>query len=176
LAQPDARLVSGVVRTLLHLCRSALDAASIAIKVRKKGLDMGTLLALGLLVVAGVLAIAIGRARPRRRRAAHPVVRTSLDVTSSRSPGELGDVITRGLAGAGVRASGQFDDTRFFRVNAITQLELRVWTEDGRSHAHLTVPSVRSVSGRPQKLAPVGNAVAAAERSVRRDDPSAVIN
>jgi hypothetical protein len=97
-------------------------------------------------------------------------------MTSNRSPGELGDIIARGLANAGLRESGAFDGTRFFRLNNVTQLELRVWSEDSRSRARLHLPSVRSQSGRPQRLAPVGNALAAAEHSVRSADPTATVS
>jgi hypothetical protein len=97
-------------------------------------------------------------------------------MTSSRSPDELGDIIARGLADAGLRESGAFDGTRFFRLNNVTQLELRVWSEDSQSGARLHLPSVRSQSGRPQRLAPVGNALAAAEHSVRSADPTATIS
>jgi len=97
-------------------------------------------------------------------------------MTSSRSPGELSDIIARGLADVGLRESGSFDGTRFFRLNNVTQLELRVWSEDSQSHARLHLPSVRSQSGRPQRLAPVGNALAAAEHSVRSADPTATVS
>ena len=75
-----------------------------------------------------------------------------------------------------LRESGSFDGTRFFRLNNVTQLELRVWSEDSQSRARLHLPSVRSQSGRPQRLAPVGNALAAAEHSVRSADPTATVS
>lgn len=115
-------------------------------------------------------------ARTSARKASNATVRTSIDMTSSRSADELGDIIASGLTDVGLREMGSFDGTRFFRLNNVTQLELKVWSEDSTSHARLHLPSVRSQSGRPQKLAPVGNAIAAAERSVRSADPAAVIS
>lgn len=131
-----------------------------------------------IIVFVAIIAISAGisQARTSARKAANAQTRTSLSLTSSRSPGELSDIIARGLAGAGLRESGAFDGTRFFRLNNVTQLELRVWSEDSRSHARLHLPSVRSQAGRPQKLAPVGNALTAAEHSVRSADPTAVIS
>jgi hypothetical protein len=132
----------------------------------------------GVIVLLAIIAISVGisMARTSARKAANALVNTSLNMTSSRSPDELSDIIARGLAGAGLKESGAFDGTRFFRLNNITQLELRVWSEDSQSHARLYLPSARSQSGRPQRLAPVGNALAAAERSVRSADPAATIS
>ena len=137
---------------------------------------MGTFV--GIIVLVAIIAIPVGisTARTSARKTANTSVRTSLTMTSSRSPGELSDIIARGLAGVGLRESGSFDGTRFFRLNNVTQLELRVWSEDSRSHARLHLPSVRSQSGRPQRLAPVGNALAAAEHSVRNADPTATVS
>jgi hypothetical protein len=97
-------------------------------------------------------------------------------MTSSRSPSELSGIIARGLADVGLKESGSFDGTRFFRLNNVTQLELRVWSEESQSHARLHLPSVRAQSGRSQRLAPVGNALAAAERSVRSADPTSTVS
>ncbi|MGH3195839.1 MAG: hypothetical protein ACRDNT_07875 [Streptosporangiaceae bacterium] len=133
---------------------------------------------IGIIVLVAIIAVSVGisRARTSARKAANAQERTSLSMTSRRSPDELSDIIARGLAGAGLRESGAFDGTRFFRLNNVTQLELRVWSEDSQSHARLHLPSVRSQSGRPQRLAPVGNALAAAEHSVRSADPTAIIS
>jgi len=132
----------------------------------------------GIIVLVAIIAIPVGisTARTSARKASNASVRTSLTMTSSRSPGELSDIIARGLADVGLRESGSFDGTRFFRLNNVTQLELRVWSEDSQSHARLHLPSVRSQSGRPQRLAPVGNALAAAEHSVRSADPTATVS
>ena len=129
-----------------------------------------------ILIAIIVIPVAISNARTSARKASNASVRTSLNMTSSRSPGELSEIIARGLASAGLRKSGSFDGTHFFRLNNVTQLELKVWSEDGRSHARLHLPSVRSQSGRPQKLAPVRNALTAAEHSVRGADPDATIS
>lgn len=137
---------------------------------------MGTFIGIIVLVAIVAIPVVISRARTSARKATNAQVRTSLSMTSSRSPGELGDIIARGLADAGLRESGAFDGTRFFRLNNVTQLELRVWSEDSRSRARLHLPSVRSQSGRPQRLAPVGNALAAAEHSVRSADPTATVS
>lgn len=137
---------------------------------------MGTFIGIIILVAIVAIPVVISRARTSARKATNAQVRTSLSMTSSRSPGELGDIIARGLADAGLRESGAFDGTRFFRLNNVTQLELRVWSEDSRSRARLHLPSVRSQSGRPQRLAPVGNALAAAEHSVRSADPTATVS
>jgi hypothetical protein len=137
---------------------------------------VGTFIGIIVLVAIVAIPVAISRARTSARKASNASMRTSLSMTSSRSPGELSDIIARGLAGAGLRESGAFDGTRFFRLNNVTQLELRVWSEDSQSHARLHLPSVRSQSGRPQRLAPVGNALAAAEHSVRSADPTAIIS
>jgi hypothetical protein len=133
---------------------------------------------IGIIVLVAIIAISVGisKARTSARNASSALVRTSLNMTSSRNPDELSEIIARGLAGAGLRESGSFDGTRFFRLNNVTQLELKVWSEDSQSHARLHLPSVRSQSGRPQRLAPVGNALAAAERSVRSADPDATIS
>ncbi len=132
----------------------------------------------GIIVLVAIIAIPAGisTARTSARKTSNASVRTSLTMTSSRSPGELSDIIARGLAGVGLRESGSFDGTRFFRLNNVTQLELRVWSEDSQSRARLHLPSVRSQSGRPQRLAPVGNALAAAEHSVRSADPTATVS
>ena len=137
---------------------------------------MGTFV--GIIILVAIIAISAGvsKARTSARKASNALVRTSLNMTSSRSPGELSEIIARGLAGAGLRESGSFDGTHFFRLNNVTQLELRVWSEDSRSRARLHLPSVRSQSGRPQRLAPVGNALAAAEHSVRSADPTATVS
>jgi hypothetical protein len=137
---------------------------------------VGTFIGIIVLVAIVAIPVVISQARTSARKATNAQVRTSLSMTSSRSPGELGDIIARGLADAGLRESGAFDGTRFFRLNNVTQLELRVWSEDSRSRARLHLPSVRSQSGRPQRLAPVGNALAAAEHSVRSADPTATIS
>lgn len=137
---------------------------------------MGTFIGIIVLVAIVAIPVVISRARTSARKATNAQVRTSLSMTSNRSPGELGDIIARGLANAGLRESGAFDGTRFFRLNNVTQLELRVWSEDSRSRARLHLPSVRSQSGRPQRLAPVGNALAAAEHSVRSADPTATVS
>ena len=137
---------------------------------------MGTFIGIIILVAIVAIPVVISRARTSARKATNAQVRTSLSMTSNRSPDELSDIIARGLANAGLRESGAFDGTRFFRLNNVTQLELRVWSEDSRSRARLHLPSVRSQSGRPQRLAPVGNALAAAEHSVRRADPTATIS
>jgi hypothetical protein len=131
-----------------------------------------------ILVLVAIVAISAGlsRARTSGRKASNAQLRTSLTMISTRSPGELADIIARGLAGAGLRESGSFDGTRFFRLNNVTQLELSVWAEDSQSHARLHLPAVRSQAGRPQKLAPVGNALAAAERSVRSADSQATFD
>jgi hypothetical protein len=137
---------------------------------------VGTFIGIIILVAIVAIPVVISRARTSARKATNAQVRTSLSMTSNRSPGELSDIIARGLAGAGLRESGAFDGIRFFRLNNVTQLELRVWSEDSRSRARLHLPSVRSQSGRPQRLAPVGNALAAAEHSVRSADPTATIS
>jgi len=137
---------------------------------------VGTFIGIIVLVAIVAIPVAISQARTSARKATNAQVRTSLSMTSSRSPGELGDIIARGLADAGLRESGAFDGTRFFRLNNVTQLELRVWSEDSQSRARLHLPSVRSQSGRPQRLAPVGNALAAAEHSVRIADPTATVS
>lgn len=137
---------------------------------------MGTFIGIIVLVAIVAIPVAISQARTSARKATNAQVRTSLSMTSSRSPGELGDIIARGLADAGLRESGAFDGTRFFRLNNVTQLELRVWSEDSQSRARLHLPSVRSQSSRPQRLAPVGNALAAAEHSVRIADPTATVS
>jgi hypothetical protein len=137
---------------------------------------VGTFIGIIVLVAIVAIPVVIGRARTSARKATNAQVRTSLSMTSNRSPNELSDIIARGLANAGLRESGAFDGTRFFRLNNVTQLELRVWSEDNRSRARLHLPSVRSQSGRPQRLAPVGNALAAAEHSVRSADPTATIS
>jgi hypothetical protein len=137
---------------------------------------VGTFIGIIILVAIVAIPVVISRARTSARKATNAQVRTSLSMTSNRSPDELSDIIARGLAHAGLRESGAFDGTRFFRLNNVTQLELRVWSEDSRSRARLHLPSVRSQSGRPQRLAPVGNALAAAEHSVRSADPTATIS
>lgn len=133
---------------------------------------------LGIIIVLALVAIpvSISRARTSARKASNATVRRSLDLTSTRSPGELGDIIARGLTGVGLTELNSFDGTRFFRLNKVTQLELKAWSEDSRSRARLYLPAVRSESGRPAKLAPVGNAMTAAENSVRRADPAAIIH
>lgn len=137
---------------------------------------MGTFIGIIVLVAIIAISVSISKARTSARKASNASVRTSLNMTSSRNPDELSDIIARGLAGAGLRESGSFDGTRFFRLNNLTQLELKVWSEDSQSHAQLHLPSVRSQSGRPQRLAPVRNALAAAEDSVRNADPTATIS
>jgi hypothetical protein len=137
---------------------------------------VGTFIGIIILVAIVAIPVVISRARTSARKATNAQVRTSLSMTSNRSPGELSDIIARGLANAGLTESGAFDGTRFFRLNNVTQLELRVWSEDSRSRARLHLPSVRSQSGRPQRLAPVGNALTAAEHSVRSADPTAIIS
>ena len=137
---------------------------------------MGTFIGIIILVAIIAIPVVISQARTSARKATNAQVRTSLSMTSSRSPDELSDIIARGLADAGLRESGAFDGTRFFRLNNVTQLELRVWSEDSQSRARLHLPSVRSQSGRPQRLAPVGNALAAAEHSVRSADPTVTIS
>ena len=137
---------------------------------------MGISIGIIILVAIVVIPVGISTARTSARKASNASVRTSLTMTSSRSPGELSDIIARGLADVGLRESGSFDGTRFFRLNNVTQLELRVWGQDSQSHARLHLPSVRSQSGRPQRLAPVGNALAAAEHSVRSADPTATVS
>jgi hypothetical protein len=137
---------------------------------------LGAFVGILIIVAIGVIGTLASRARTTARKTANAQVRTALTMSSSRSPGELGDIIASGLAGAGLQESGSFDGTRFFRLNSLTQLELKVWSENSQSHARLYLPSVRSQSGRPQKLAPVGNALAAAERSVRSADPTVTIS
>lgn len=137
---------------------------------------MGTFIGIIALIAIITIPVGISMARTSARKAANASVRTSLNMTSHRSPDDLSNIIARGLAGAGLKESGSFDGTRFFRLNNVTQLELRVWGEDCQSHARLHLPTVRSQSGRPQRLAPVGNALAAAERSVRSADPTATIS
>ena len=137
---------------------------------------MGPFIGIIALILIFAVPIGISMARTSGRKAANASVRTSLNMTSHRSPDDLSNIIARGLAGAGLKESGSFDGTRFFRLNNVTQLELRVWSEDSQSHARLNLPTVRSQSGRPQRLAPVGNALAAAERSVRSADPTATIS
>lgn|GEM_PF-6836168 len=137
---------------------------------------MGTFV--GIILVVAIIAISVGirTARNSARKASNASVRTSLTMTSSRSPSELSGIIARGLADVGLKESGSFDGTRFFRLNNVTQLELRVWSEESQSHARLHLPSVRAQSGRSQRLAPVGNALAAAERSVRSADPTSTVS
>jgi hypothetical protein len=137
---------------------------------------LGTFIGIIALIAIITIPVGISMARTSARKAANASVRTSLSMTSHRSPDDLTNIIARGLAGAGLKESGSFDGTRFFRLNNVTQLELRVWSEDSQSHARLHLPTVRSQSGRPQRLAPVGNALAAAERSVRSADPTATIS
>jgi len=137
---------------------------------------LGTFIGIIVFVAIIVISVGISNARTSARKASNALVPTSLNMISSRSPDELSEIIARGLAGVGLRESGSFDGTRFFRLNNVTQLELKVWSEDSQSHAHLHLPSVWSQSGRPQRLAPVGNALAAAERSVRSADPDATIS
>jgi hypothetical protein len=138
--------------------------------------NLGAFVGILFLVGIGVICALVSSARTSARKASNAITRSSLNVTSDQSAEQLSAIIARGLAGAGLRESGSFDGTRFFRLNSVTQLELRVWDEDGQSHARVYLPSVRSQSGRPQKLAPVGNALAAAERSVRSADPGATIS
>jgi len=137
---------------------------------------VGTFIGIIFLVAIVAIPVVISQARTNARKTANASVRTSLTMTSNRSPSELSDIIAQGLADAGLRESGAFDGTRFFRLNNVTQLELRVWSEDRQSHARLHLPSVRSQSGRQQRLAPVGDALAAAEHSVRSADPTAIIS
>lgn len=137
---------------------------------------MGTLIGIVALIAIVAICVAVSNARTSARKASNATVRTSLSVTSCRSPGELTDIIARSLVGAGLSETGSFDRTRFFRLNNLTQLELEVWSEDSRSRARLHLPAVRSQSGRPQRLAPVGNALAAVEHSVRSVDPAATIS
>ncbi len=137
---------------------------------------MGTFIGIVVLVAIVAVSVAISRARTSARKASNATVRTSLSVSSSRSPAELTDIIARGLTGAGLSETGSFDRTRFFRLNNLTQLELEVWGEDSQSRARLRLPTVRSQAGRPQRLAPVGSALAAVERSIRSADPTATIS
>jgi hypothetical protein len=137
---------------------------------------VGTFIGIVVLIAIVALGFAVSRARTSARKASNATVRTSLSMTSSRSPADLADIIVRGLAGVGLSETGSFDGTRFFGLNNLTQLELKVWSEDSQSHARLHLPSVRSQSGRPQRLGPVGNALAAVERSVRGADQTATIS
>lgn len=137
---------------------------------------MGTFVGILILCGIGLAGALVSRARTSARKTANAAIRTTLTMTSRRNPAELSEIIAGGLAGAGLSETGSFDGTRFFRLDNLTQLELRVWSEDSLSHARLYLPSVRSQSGRPQKLAPVGSALAAAERSVLSADPTATIS
>ena len=136
---------------------------------------MGVVIGIVFLIAIVAVSTMVSRARTNARKSANSSVRQSLNVSSSRAVDELRAAINQGLASAGVRQSGSFDNTQFYRVNTSIQLELKVWAEEGRTLAHLAVPSVRSTAGRPVKLAPVRPAVAAAERAVRSLDPQAII-
>jgi len=136
---------------------------------------VGTVIAILVLVAIVVVGTAISRGRTSARKDANSAVRKSLEVSSTRDVKDIRNAITQGLASAGLSETGSFDHTQFFRVNSTLQLELKVWPEDGNTRARLGVPSVRQVAGRPVKLAPVGNAIAAAEQAVRRVDPTARI-
>lgn len=75
---------------------------------------MGTFIGIIILVAIIAIPVVISQARTSARKATNAQVRTSLSMTSSRSPDELSDIIARGLADAGLRESGAFDGTRFF--------------------------------------------------------------
>jgi hypothetical protein len=118
----------------------------------------------------------ITSARTRARVRANATTRTSLDVLSHRSAEEVGTLMAKSLVDAGLQEAGSFDGTRFFRLDPVTQLELKVWHGEDGTHARVTVPRVRSTSGRPQKLGAVGSVLTAAAQSVRRLDPQASIH
>jgi hypothetical protein len=127
------------------------------------------------LIALGVVGVLISKARTSARKSANSAIKKSLDISTSHDVDEVRTAIAQGLMSVGLRQTGSFDYVQFFRVNSTLQLELKVWPEDGQTRAHLGVPSVRENAGRPVKLAPASNAMAAAERAVRHLDPQAHI-
>ena len=128
-----------------------------------------------ILVALGVVLAIASRAATARRTVVNSTVRRSLCVTSDKPAPELAAIVALGLRQGGLKDAGSFDETRYFRLNSVTQVELQVRADSGRSRATVTLPSVRSSGGRQQRLRPVGRALEAAASSIRRADPSAQI-
>ena len=137
---------------------------------------MGTVIGILVLIGIGIVGLWISNTRTKARKGSNSAVRQSLNVSSSRSVDEVRAAIAHGLVTAGLTEIGEFDNSQFFKINTALQLELKVWPDEGRTLAKLTVPAVRSVSGRPVKLTPVGLAIAAAAQSVQRMDPQVHIS
>ncbi len=136
---------------------------------------MGVVIAIVWIGGLALILAAITSARTRARVAVNARVHTSMEVSSTKGAEALGSLVAQSLQDAGLHETGSFDGTRFFRLDRVTQLELRVWSTDDGAQARVVLPKVRSTSGRPQKLGAVGSALRSAERSLRRLDPQAQI-
>lgn len=136
---------------------------------------VGVLVLIVFIVVWVAVATAIKSARTSARRAHNSQVRCSLSVSSSRGASDLEATMRQGLRGAGLEEKGAFDGATFYKLDGQTQLELKVWEESGTSRAEVSLPTVRSSSGRQQKLNRVGSVLASVERQVRAFDPNANI-
>lgn len=130
---------------------------------------------IGLLVIVGLVVVGMGisTAVTKARKVSNASVRTSLQIRSTRPASDLGSIVGESLRAAGLSKVGSFDGTQFFRLNATTQLEVKVRPTDGGSSATVRMPSVRSTNGRPQRLSPVGVALERARASICSCDPTA---
>jgi hypothetical protein len=137
---------------------------------------MGFLFAIVFIGGLVFVSVKVGNARTMARKSANATKRRSLEVRSALASNELSAVMSSSLVRAGTAKVGSFDNKSFFRLSNEIELELTVTAEADGSRARISLPSVRSVSGRPQRLAPVGRALDAAARMIAEYDQSATIN
>jgi hypothetical protein len=136
---------------------------------------MGAVYAIVILGVITFVSIKVGNARTSARKSSNAAVQRSLDVRSRLGTEELSSLVTSSLSHAGATKIGAFDNTSFFRLSSQIELDLTVTAEGAGSRAQVALRNVRTVSGRPQRLAPVGRALDAAARMITEHDQSATI-
>src|SRR6187402_3141100 len=120
------------------------------------------------LFLGGFVAVsmAMTSARTAARKSANAGVRQSLVVESGLPADRLSALVASSLVAAGASRVGSFDGASFFLLQKHTELRMTVTEAEHGSRASVTLPSVRTVSGRPQKLAPVGRALDHVARAI----------
>ena len=137
---------------------------------------MGFVLVIVFIGGIALVSTLMANARTAARKSSNASVRRSLDVRSALGASELSSLLSTSLAQAGTTPIGSFDNKSFFRLSKGIELEVAVTTEDTGSRARVMLRNVRSTSGRPERLTPVGRVLDATAQIIRERDRSANID
>lgn len=137
---------------------------------------MSAVLGLAILIGIGYVLALISRARTNHRNTTNAQRRTSLVVTSGMQPDGLAALLAARLEQAGATVTGAWNGTTFLRLNAQTQLEVQVEATDAGSRARVSLPSVRTIDQRQQRLGRVEALLDALARSVTASDATATVH